>query len=124
MNPHLTTTFRTILVLSALFLFAFADSADAQQTIVPRAGPRPSGACTDQKKAVASVPKSVMDKLTDSFYRQDFEAAVRIARSPRSGLRIASIYRDTNGRIKTLWIVTLNGCTVLMQGPPRANRPF
>lgn len=124
MNPHLTTEFRTILALSALFLVAFANSADAQQPIVPPAGHRTSGACSDRKKAVAAVPKGVMDKLNEAFYRQDFEEAVRIARSPLSGLRVASIRRDEKGRIATLWIVAHNGCTVMMKGPARANRPF
>ena len=111
------------MLLSSIFpLFVLA--GPQHQPTFPPPGPRTSGACSDRKKAVASVPKSVMDKLLDAFDRQDFEEAVRIAHSPRSGLKVASIYRDEKGRIATLWIVTRDGCTVMMKGPTRANKRF
>jgi hypothetical protein len=121
LNLNNFTRTAAVMLLSAMFPLSLA----AQQKPIPPTTPRMRGACSDRKKAAASIPKNVMDELLNAFDRHDFEEAVRIARSPRSGLKVASLHRDEKGRIATLWIVTRNnGCTVLMEGPKHVNRPF
>jgi hypothetical protein len=104
-------------LLSAVCLFA-----GTQQKPAP-AGPSVGSPCSDPEKVAASVPRNVLDKLNDELSRSDFEDAVKTARAPGSGLRVASMSRDTKGRITSLCIINRNRCVVfLKKGPIRPNQ--
>ena len=59
-----------------------------------------------------------------AFGKRDFEEALRIARKPRSGVKVTYLCRDARGRIVALTIASRDGCTVaMMQRNSEMRRP-
>ena len=101
--------FRIALVLSvALSVFGTANCQEEGT-----AQPRDSGApCSGRKNSTSSIPYGVLHNFWDAMGRKDFEAAVKIARNPGSGLTVGWLSRDPKGRIIGFRIADRAGCTV------------
>ena len=101
--------FRIALVLSVALSVLGTANCQEEGT----AQPRDSGApCSNRKNSTSSIPHGVLHNIWDAFGRRDFEAAVKIARDPRSGLTVAWLCRDPQGRIIALRLANRDGCTV------------
>jgi hypothetical protein len=75
--------------------------------------------CRDGKKLAASIPQGILISLNKAVERSDFEEVVRIARQPRSGLKVASLCRDKEGKIASYTIINRDGCTVAIMDQQR-----
>jgi hypothetical protein len=64
----------------------------------------------DGKKVVATLPRGVLTKINKAVNKLDWEAVLKVAQDPKSGLSVQWLQRDTaTGRIRSYVIVAKRG---------------
>jgi hypothetical protein len=100
-----------LLYMVTVVLVAAAGSPSANAQGVT---PVKQGACVG--KATESISPDALRRVGEEMRSHHFEAAVKAAQVPGSGMRITTLRRDEHGNIADLIIVNAkNGCPVVMK---------